>query len=142
MSNLTIPGTIIDTLKPVRDEVGKKTALHIASEQAQIRGKDVVGGSMPLMVFADPTPEDFDEGRTWGRLIRLSNSGICGDFFDLGIDMEGTLFINSSKRNGLLTIKPYGQVSLNPHGLKPPPPGVETVEVVVDPETGQLYRKS
>ena len=141
MSDLTVSGPIKKTLKPVGDHDGKRSALWIATEQAQVRGKDVVGGSMPLMVFADPTREDFDEGRTWGRLIRLSNSGMCGDFYDIGIDKEGNLFINSSKMNGVLTIKPYGQLSLNPYGLKPPPPGVETVEVVVDPKTGQLYKK-
>ncbi|MGI8502319.1 MAG: hypothetical protein ACR2LR_14455 [Hassallia sp.] len=73
-----------------------------------ITGKDIVGGSLPLIVEQTAkSPEN-----TNGRLVRLSGSGV---FFDIGIDEQGNFFINTpqdTKTSHTLTISQKGVLTI------------------------------
>lgn len=85
-----------------------------SENQFFVTGKDIVGGSLPLRVQSLTTPQEFDEGSTWGRVVRLEQKTNL-TFFDLGIDEDGNFFINtpqSSASSHALTIAPDGTVTI------------------------------
>lgn len=78
-----------------------------------VTGKDIVSGSLPLRVKSKNTEQEFNDGTTWGRILRLERSGQV--FFDFGIDQRGHLFINTAKysaTNHVLSIAPDGHVTI------------------------------
>ncbi len=154
-ADLTVASAISTNLQPVQTQASAEnsSALFLASEMIQVRGQDVVGGALPLWVQGSTSLGSYQAGTTFGRLIRVADVGTSGQFYDIGIDQWGNLFINSersSESQHVLTLSNDGtlQVSLlainqlQLTGLTSPPSGVSTVDVVIDPQTGKLYRKS
>jgi hypothetical protein len=81
-----------------------------------IRARDTVGGELPLIVSSLNSNLDFENGTTFGRLLRLRRNDNNTLFFDIGIDLQGNLFVNSnavdSPHEHLLTISPTGDVTI------------------------------
>ena len=78
----------------------------------EVTGKDIVGSTLPNTIISENTAEEFSSGKTWGRLLRLRRGG---DFFDIGIDKDGNLFINTKQDSAtkhVLTITPSGDVRI------------------------------
>jgi len=99
----------------VMDDTGNKSALLLQKQdQVSIVGKDVPGGSMPLMIIGDEQYSDYTGGKTWGRLVRFAIGATSWTaFYDIGIDKAGNLFINSKNSSAtqhVLTITPAGDV--------------------------------
>jgi hypothetical protein len=88
--DLTVREAISATPQPVCDQAGNQSGVQLASNETRIVGTDSVGGSLPLVVVGEET-----QGETYNRLLRLQ--GASGDFFDIGIDAAGTLFVNNSR---------------------------------------------
>lgn len=92
-----------------------------ASAMETFVGKDLVGRELPMVIKGETTPEEFQSGATWGRILRLqSPSG----FYDLGIDEQGNFFINTpsdSKDSHAFMISQAGVVttSSEPHTVVP-----------------------
>lgn len=127
-------------LSPISDQKGAVSGFSIAKVATKVDGLDTVGSSLPLSVSSGPTSEQFKNGETWGRLIRLDSTA---GFYDLGIDEKGNLFINSSSStasNHVLTISPKGEIFFNPSGIQIA--SGPTVDLVIDKTTGQLCRQS
>jgi hypothetical protein len=97
----------------VMDDAGSKSPLFLHKEQVTISAKDVPGKSIPLNIIGDQKDADFTSGKTWGRLVRLAIGAPWTNFYDIGIDKAGNLFINSkgsSATQHVLTITPAGDV--------------------------------
>jgi hypothetical protein len=154
-ADLTVASAISKNPQPVQTQASAEnsSALFLASEMVQVLGQDVVGDSMPLWVQGSTSLGSYQAGTTWGRLIRVVDVGTSGAFYDIGIDQWGNLFINSprsSESQHVLTLSTDGTLRVNVlaidqlqlTGLTSPPPGVSTVDVVIDPQTGKLYRQS
>jgi hypothetical protein len=80
----------------------------------EVTGKDIVGSAMPATITSENTAEEFSSGKTWGRLLRLRRDG-NQNFFDIGIDKDGNLFINTKQDSAtkhVLTITPSGDVRI------------------------------
>ena len=154
MSNdLTVSSTINSGLQQVQGQSGGSSALFVATNQVQSQGQDQVGFALPFWVQGTTSLNAYQQGTTWGRLIRVEDIGTSGAFYDIGIDQTGNLFINaeqSTETQHILTLSSAGNLQVNLlsinqlqlTGLNTPPSGVNTVDVVVDPQTGNLYRQS
>lgn len=99
----------------VTDDAGNKSALSLYKQDGvNVVGKDTPGASMPMSIIADQQPGDYASGKTWGRLVRLAiGTGGWDNFYDIGIDKSGNLFINSKGSTAtqhVLTITPAGDV--------------------------------
>ena len=147
VANAITSGTLVQT---VADQNQNASALSLAEQEVQVNGQDVIGGTLPLRFIGHTEGMQFGSN-TWGRILRLENNGGSGRFYDLGIDEAGNFFINTPAStdsdhalvispDGTVTIKALGSLQLS--GLSTPPPGVQTVDVVVDPSTGTLYKQS
>ncbi len=89
---------------------------------------------------------NFDPQGPGGIVIGNPNTG-SGGFTSLSLSISaasgGGSVIQSISKSG----STWGDLSLNPNGgdvvlkLSLPPAGVATVDVVVDPKTGKLYRQ-
>lgn len=83
-------------------------------EELLVRAKDVVGGSLPVIVSSQNHAGEFAEGTTFGRLIRLRRGDSNTVFFDIGIDRDGNLFVNSNlvddANQHLLVLTPDGNL--------------------------------
>jgi hypothetical protein len=89
---------------------------------------------------------NFDPQGQGGIVIGNPSTG-SGGFTSLSLSISaasgGRAEIQSISKSG----SAWGDLSLNPNGgnvvlkLTPPPAGVATVDVVVDPTTGKLYRQ-
>lgn len=137
--DLQVANRISSTPQRVKDPADNSCGLEVASQETRIFGKDVVGGSLPLRIVNENTPQEHAEGKTWGRFIRLQAVNQSG-FFDIGIDSATRLFVNvpsSTKDQHVLVIDKDGFVYLQ--GLAKAPAG--TVDLKVDPATGRLYRE-
>jgi len=94
------------------------TVQEVNSEMTSIRGKDIVGGNLPLIVTNTATSSE----NTWGRVIRITGNnapivqpGNRNSYFDIGVDNEGNFFINSpvdTKTSHSLMISPSGVVKI------------------------------
>lgn len=144
--DLVVQTPITSAGSVVEDQGGNPSALILATEQVSVKGKDVVGSSLPVYATGKTTAQEFDNGKTWGRIVRLQDSGTSNSFYDIGIDKGGNLFINSSassQSNHVLTIAPSGEITLNAAGglkfaglQQLSGPGV--VDLVIDTSTGQI----
>ena len=97
----------------VVDDAGNKSPLFLGTDQLVISAKDVPGKSIPLNIIGDQKDADFTSGKTWGRLVRLAIGAPWSNFYDIGIDKAGNLFINSKNSTAtqhVLTITPAGDV--------------------------------
>ncbi|NES18169.1 MAG: hypothetical protein F6K41_04385 [Symploca sp. SIO3E6] len=92
-------------------------ALADSGDALRVIGKDTVNASLPLRVIGSTTPEEFKDGTTWGRIIRLGQNDPGNTvFFDLGIDENGTFFINTpqdTETSHSFTITKDGEVSFS-----------------------------
>ena len=111
--SLVIENPISDTMQDVEDSDGNTTPFRIGAQTVRIRGTDTVGGSFPLRVTGLTSPEAFDSGTTWGRILRLQDLGTTQNFYDIGIDKSGNLFISMHKKDPILTISPEGNVTIS-----------------------------
>jgi len=128
------------TPQPVADQQGNQSGLRLASQIAQVVGRDVAGGSMPMMIIAEPVAKGQT---THNRILRLR--GASGFFFDIGIDDNGTLFVNSSKDEAgappMLSITQAGEVSIKKLVLPNlTQASVHTDDVTADSK-GNLYKQ-
>jgi hypothetical protein len=81
----------------------------------EIIGKDIVGGELPAIITSENTAEELAAGTTWGRVLRLRRGSNNQEFYDIGIDRDGNLFINTKKNNAtshVLTISVDGNVTI------------------------------
>lgn len=110
--DVTVPASFSQGTQNVQDQNHASSALSLATNMAHIKGQDVVGGALPLIIEGLPVGGG---AQTWGRLLRLTGPG-PGQFFDLGIDSHGNLFLNgpgSTATNHLLTISPTGVITIS-----------------------------
>jgi hypothetical protein len=151
--NLTVASPISGSPIQVSDQEENNSALYLAARGVEVIGGDIVGSPMPLVIIDQTSASDYENGITWGRLTRLQDDGTSNTFYDIGIDVNGTLFINSPASTAsthILTLTGDGVLSVNTlainqlrvTGLLIAPPGVPTANVVVDPATGTLYREN
>jgi hypothetical protein len=80
----------------------------------EVVGKDIVGGELPTVITSENTAEEFSAGKTWGRVLRFRR-GENTEFFDVGLDSKGNLFINTKHNNAathVLTISVDGNVTI------------------------------
>jgi hypothetical protein len=113
--DLNVPSPISVTPQTVSDQNNNPSALSLGSQSVGITGADVVGGPMPLVLTGNTTAAQYQGGTTWGRLIRLQDHGTSGRFFDIGIDQNGNLFVNSgssTETKHILTLTPDGALLL------------------------------
>lgn len=109
--DVTVPASFSQGTQNVQDQNGASSALSLATNAAVIKGQDVVGSAMPLVIQGLPVGTGQ---QTWGRLLRLVGPG--NQFFDLGIDSNGNLFLNgpgSTATNHLLTISTTGVITIS-----------------------------
>lgn len=95
------------------------TVQERSNDDTLITGKDIVGESLPLTVVNTATASED----TWGRIIRITGQNApiipidsINSYFDIGVDDEGNLFINSpvdTKTSHSLMISPTGVVTIN-----------------------------
>lgn len=81
----------------------------------EVVGKDIVGVELPMFITSENTSEEFSNGRTWGRLLRLRRGSNNQMFFDIGLDEAGNLYINTKNNSAsthVLTISPAGHVTI------------------------------
>lgn len=96
------------------------TVSQPTADTTYITGKDIVNGSLPLIVTnaAGPLPN------SWGRVVRVTGNNApiippynLPSFFDIGVDDQGNFFINSpankTKTSHALTISPTGIVTIH-----------------------------
>lgn len=151
--DLVVASAISGSPTPVLDQNGNQSAISLSTQQVSVIGTDQVGGSMPESVAGKTSTTAYSNGTTWGRLIRFQDQGTSNVFYDIGIDRNGNLFFNSPgstasqhvltlSQTGTLTVNAMAIGQLQLSGLTTPPAGVTTVDVVVDPTTGNLYRQS
>lgn len=110
--DVTVPASFSQGTQNVQDQNGASSALSLATNAAAIKGQDVVGSAMPLVIQGLPVGTGQ---QTWGRLLRLVGTG-SNQFFDLGIDGNGNLFLNgpgSTATNHLVTISPTGVITIS-----------------------------
>ena len=144
--DLVVQNPITTGTQTVEDQNGHPSALGLATEEVSITGRDVVGGSLPVRGQGKTTAQAFDNGTTWGRILRLEDLGTSNAFYDIGIDKQGNLFINtrvSTQTDHVLTISPSGEITLNAAaGLKlmglHKISGPAVVDLVIDESTGQV----
>ncbi len=140
--NLLVPAPI-NGVQNVQDPSGNVSGLALGKEMTTVLGRDRVGGTLPLVVTGLVQPADFDQNKTWGRVVRLRANDNTS-FYDIGIDKTGNLFINSvssTKDVHVLTITPAGGLILNMAGITLPPNGIGTVDLCVDKTNGRVYRQ-
>jgi hypothetical protein len=65
-----------------------------------IVAQDIVGSSLPLIVTGETATQHMGSN-TWGRLVRLENTGTPKSYWDLGIDQAGNLFFNCNDKRAL-----------------------------------------
>lgn len=136
--DLTVPGPISAAPQPVADQEGHESGLQLALNETRIVGQDIVGGALPLVVVGQTT-----QAKTHHRLLRLQ--GPSGDFFDIGVDTAGTLFVNNSRAGAdappVLSITQAGEVRINKlmlPNLTPGPSGTRDLTVDAD---GNVFRQ-
>lgn len=98
-------------LQTLQDQDGAPSALAASTNTARVTGQDIVGGAMPFTLVGQPVGAGQ---QTWGRLVRLV--GTNGQFFDLGIDSSGNLFLNgpnSSATGHILSISQSGVITFS-----------------------------
>lgn len=111
--DLVVPNPIASGMQPVQDQNNNTSALSISLAGVLVKGQDVVGGSLPLIVQGTPVGSGQ---QTWYRLVRFQGAGGSGgQFFDLGIDQSGNLFLNgpsSTATNHIISISPSGAITI------------------------------
>jgi hypothetical protein len=93
--------------KPSPIRAATSSGLQLASKQTTLTGQDAPGQFLPVAIVGQAATG------TWNRLLRLQNS--ANQFFDIGVDSGGSLFINSpnsSATSHVLTISPSGTVTI------------------------------
>lgn len=112
--DLTIANPISEILQPVQDQDSNASALAISTNSVMIKGQDVAGSALPLVVEGVSAPQG---ATTYGRLIRLSGNGT---FFDIGIDTDGRLFLTTQgaehPSQHVLTVSKDGVITLGASG--------------------------
>lgn len=88
--------------------------VDVTEGQTVINSQDVVGKSLPLTVQGDTKSQKMGSD-TWGRLIRLQNTGTPGKFWDIGIDQDGNLFFNAGDKRMLTLPFPNQPGNVNEH---------------------------
>jgi hypothetical protein len=111
-SNLTVAGPISDVVQPVSSQDGQAAGLLIAKQTTEIRGQDVAGKTLPLIVTGTSPAKGTE---TYNRIFRLAFAG--SNFFDFGIDKQGSLVINTGASGAdappVLSISKSGDVTIN-----------------------------
>jgi hypothetical protein len=108
--DLVVPNPIASGMQPVQDQNNSNSALNISIDGILVVGKDVAGGSLPVIVQGSAVGSGQ---QTWYRLVRLI--GVGNQFFDIGIDQGGNLFLNgpnSTATNHILTISQSGTITI------------------------------
>jgi hypothetical protein len=80
-----------------------------------VNGKDIVNGEFFFIVDSQNTDPEFANGTTWGRVMRLQRGNVPGLFFDIGLDRQGNLYINTNSNNvstHVLSISSTGNVTI------------------------------
>jgi hypothetical protein len=142
--DLTVPNALSGTLETVSDQNGTASGLQLGTESTQVVGQDVVGQSLPLVIVGTPV----NGQQSYGRILRLQRGdNTAGQFFDIGIDENGTLFVNNGQADPsdpqarVLTITQAGAVTINKLVLPnlTQAPG-SSDDVTVDPQ-GNVYKQ-
>jgi len=76
------------------------TVAAVTQGETIIVSQDVVGGSLPLQITGETANQKMGSN-TWGRLIRVKNTGTPNQFWDIGIDQNGNLFFNAGDKRVL-----------------------------------------
>jgi len=135
---LAVQAPISGTLQTVQDENGNNTALALANKGATVRGQDVPGLPLPLVVFGTPAGSGSPSNPGWGRVVRIS-TGTDGwnPFFDVGIDSNGSFFINGPGSSPSAHVLAIAKGGLQPSTSAPA--GANLESLFVDTKTGFLY---
>ena len=110
--DLVVANSISSGSQTVQDQNGASSALSLATNQVTVKGQDIVGGALPLILQGSPVGTGQ---QTWGRIIRLVGFAGSATFFDIGIDQNGNLFLNgpnSTQTNHIITISPNGTITI------------------------------
>lgn len=102
--DLTVKEKMSKTVQVVQDQDENKSALSLGNNAVQIKGKDICGTSLPLMMEQDTTgliysPEVDGEKNTLGRFLRFAHkpdNQVDPFIIDFGIDKKGTLTISGN----------------------------------------------
>jgi len=132
---LAVQAPISGTLQTVQDENGNNTALALANLGAQVNGQDVPGKPLPLVVSG--TPAGSGSPSSWGRVVRISTGTDWANFFDLGIDANGSFFVNSPSSSPSAHVLAIAKGGIQPSTSAPA--GANLQSLFVDTQTGFLY---
>jgi len=110
--DVTVPNSFSSGPQTLQDQNNVQTSLTLGNNQAIVIGQDIVGGALPLQIRGQAVGSGQ---QTWGRLIRLVGIGGPNNFFDIGIDQNGNLFLNgpsSTATNHILSVSPTGAITI------------------------------
>ena len=78
----------------------------------EVIGNDTVGGTMPMRLLQDTSGQTYGTD-TYGRLLRLKDDGQTSAFYDVGIDVNASLFISKkASTTAAMTIAADGKVGI------------------------------
>ena len=134
---LAVQAPISGTLQTVQDENGNNTALALANNSARFIGQDVPGGALPLVVSGTLAGSGSSSNPSWGRVVRITTGPDWTNFFDIGIDANGSFFINGPGSSPSAHVLAIAKGGIQPSTSAPK--GANLESLFVDTNTGFLY---